>query len=62
VEPFEAYNAEIDDALSRTIWTHPGMTTYYRNAKGRIVTNTPWTNARWWHATIKPDLSEYDFS
>jgi 4-hydroxyacetophenone monooxygenase len=61
-EPFEAYNAEIDELLSQTIWTHPGMTTYYRNSKGRIVTNTPWTNARWWHETIKPDLSEYDFS
>jgi 4-hydroxyacetophenone monooxygenase len=61
-EPFEAYNTITDEALAQTIWTHPGMTTYYRNAKGRIVTNTPWTNAQWWHMTIEPDFSDYEIS
>src|SRR5439155_18740137 len=28
---FDTYNAELDEALSRSIWVHPGMTTYYRN-------------------------------
>lgn len=60
-EPFEAYNRRTDEALSRTIWTHPGMTTYYRNSKGRIVTNTPYPNSEFRRLTLEPDLSEYRF-
>jgi hypothetical protein len=26
-------------------WTHPGMETYYRNARGRVVVNSPYCNA-----------------
>lgn len=40
---FEQYNQELDDALSGTIWVHPGMTTYYRNDAGRVVLACPWT-------------------
>jgi len=61
-EPFEVYNERTDEALSRTIWTHPGMTTYYRNSKGRIVTNTPWRNSDFWRLTIEPDFDEYEFA
>ncbi|OOL33056.1 monooxygenase [Rhodococcus rhodochrous] len=50
-EVFDEYNDEIDAVLDGSIWTHTGMTTYYRNSKGRIVTNTPWTNAEFWHRT-----------
>lgn len=56
---FAKYNAEVDDALATTIWTHPGMTNYYRNSRGRIVTNTPWTNAQYWHRTRRADLEDY---
>lgn len=35
------YVERIDAALSRTIWAHPGMTTYYRNSRGRVVTTMP---------------------
>ena len=24
------------------IWTHPGMTNWYRNAAGRVVATLPW--------------------
>jgi len=53
------YNARLDDALSHTIWAHPGMTTYYRNSKGRIVVPMPWTNVEYWHMTRDPDLDDY---
>jgi 4-hydroxyacetophenone monooxygenase len=53
------YNARLDEALSHTIWAHPGMTTYYRNSKGRIVVPMPWTNVEYWHMTRDPDLDDY---
>jgi 4-hydroxyacetophenone monooxygenase len=52
----DAYNERLDEALSSTIWAHPGMTTYYRNSKGRIVVPMPWTNVEYWHMTRRPQL------
>jgi 4-hydroxyacetophenone monooxygenase len=58
-EVHDAYNEELDEALSRTIWAHPGMTTYYRNSRGRIVVPMPWTNVDYWHRTRHPKLDDY---
>ena len=55
----DAYNEELDSALARTIWAHPGMTTYYRNSRGRIVVPMPWTNVDYWHRTRHPNLDDY---
>ncbi len=59
LDAYEAYNERLDDALSHTVWTHPGMTTYYRNSKGRIVVNIPWKNVDYWAFTREPDLAEF---
>jgi 4-hydroxyacetophenone monooxygenase len=55
----DAYVKQIDAALGRTIWAHTGMTTYYRNARGRVVTTMPWTNSEYWHMTREPALSDF---
>jgi len=55
----DAYVARLDEALSHTIWAHRGMTTYYRNRRGRVVSTMPWTNAEFWHMTREPDLDEF---
>ena len=56
----DAYNEELDAALAQTIWAHPGMTTYYRNKRGRIVVPMPWSNVDYWHRTRRPRLDDYD--
>jgi 4-hydroxyacetophenone monooxygenase len=58
-EVHDDYNEELADELSRTIWAHPGMTTYYRNTHGRIVVPMPWTNVDYWQRTRMPSLDEY---
>ncbi|HYJ68366.1 MAG TPA: hypothetical protein VEX15_12000 [Nocardioidaceae bacterium] len=35
------------------------MTTYYRNAAGRVVTTSPWRVIDCWHMTREPDLDAY---
>ena len=55
----DAYVELIDTKLQGTVWAHPGMTTYYRNSRGRVVSAMPWTNAEYWHLTREPDLAEY---
>ncbi len=58
-EVCDAYNDRVDAAHERMIWTHPGMTTYYRNAAGRVVTTTPWRLIDYWAMTRTPDLADF---
>jgi 4-hydroxyacetophenone monooxygenase len=55
----DVYNAGVDDAHEHMVWTHPGMQTYYRNARGRIVVNLPYRNVDLFAATRHADLGEY---
>lgn len=55
----DTYNAEVDAAHEKMIWTHPAMTTYYRNRAGRVVTNSPWRMVDYWWMTREPDLEDY---
>jgi 4-hydroxyacetophenone monooxygenase len=57
-----AYNEATDARLSRTVWTHPGMNTYYRNAAGRIVVNSPYRYAEWWQLTDGVNAEHYRFA
>jgi len=58
-EVHDAYNAELDEALSRTVWTHPLVTNYYRNEAGRIVGTSPLSYLDYWNRTRRPDLDDY---
>ncbi|MET8354231.1 MULTISPECIES: NAD(P)/FAD-dependent oxidoreductase [unclassified Micromonospora] len=55
----DAYNARVDAAHGRMIWTHTGMDTWYRNARGRIVTNSPWRVVDYWQMTRRARLEEF---
>ena len=55
----DAYNERIDAAHENMVWTHPGMSTYYRNSRGRVVVNSPWRNVDFWHFARDPDLDEF---
>ncbi len=56
---FDRYNEELDDALARCIWSHKGMTTYYRNNAGRIVVSSPWKYIDYWERIRDFDPSDY---
>ncbi len=58
-EAFDDYNVEIDQALSRTVWTHPRVDNYYRNAAGRIVGTSPLSYLDYWKRTRHPQLSDF---
>jgi 4-hydroxyacetophenone monooxygenase len=58
-EVHDAYNERVDAAHERMVWTHPGMSTYYRNSRGRVVVNTPFRIVDFWHLTRNADLSDY---
>jgi 4-hydroxyacetophenone monooxygenase len=56
---FLRYNAELDEALSHCIWSHQGMTTYYRNDAGRIVVSSPWKYVDYWNRLRDFDPGDY---
>jgi len=56
---FWRYNEELDEALSRCIWSHKGMTNWYRNEAGRQVITSPWTYLDYWNRTRVFDLDDY---
>jgi 4-hydroxyacetophenone monooxygenase len=53
------YNRRIDQAHETMIWTHPGTDTWYRNARGRVVTNFPWRVLDFWNLTRSADLNDF---
>lgn len=53
--------AAVDAAHERMIWTHPGMSTYYRNRRGRVVTVMPWSLLEYWKRTHDVDPEAHDF-
>ncbi|MFQ3315388.1 MAG: 4-hydroxyacetophenone monooxygenase [Candidatus Poriferisodalaceae bacterium] len=55
----DEYNAKVDAAHENMVWTHEGMTSYYRNDRGRIVVNSPWRNVDYYEMTREADLDEY---
>jgi len=56
----EAFNRRLDDTLSKTVWAHPGMDSWYKNAKGRVVATSPWLLLDYWQWTREPDLDDYE--
>jgi 4-hydroxyacetophenone monooxygenase len=55
----DRYNDELDRAHEDMVWTHPGMSTYYRNTRGRIVVNTPYRIVDLFDRTRRADLDDY---
>ena len=56
---YEAYNETIQSMHRNMIWSHPGMSTYFRNARGRVVTNSPWRLIDYWNMTREADMADF---
>ena len=58
-EVHDAYVASVDAEHEQLIWTHHGMSNWYRNRKGRVIAIMPWRLVDFWHLTRTPDLTDY---
>jgi 4-hydroxyacetophenone monooxygenase len=58
-EVHDEYVRRVDAEHEGMIWTHPGMSTYYRNAKGRVVSVMPWRLVDYWSMTHEPDFTQF---
>jgi 4-hydroxyacetophenone monooxygenase len=56
----DEFVARVDAEHERMIWTHPGLSTYYRNSSGRVFSLLPWRLVDYWRMTRYPVPGNYD--
>ena len=61
-EVYESYNAQIDRLHDGMVWTHRGMTNWYRNPSGRVFAVSPWRLVEFWAMTRRLDPADYAFA
>jgi 4-hydroxyacetophenone monooxygenase len=63
IEPKQRVHDEfvrlVDERHAEMIWSHPGMSTYYRNSHGRVVSVTPFSLLEYWQMTHDVDLTDF---
>jgi 4-hydroxyacetophenone monooxygenase len=60
VSAHNEFNVRLDEMLSRMIWDHPAVSTYYKNSKGRNFISWPWRIVDFWWAMRGPKREDFD--
>jgi 4-hydroxyacetophenone monooxygenase len=55
----DAFNASVDAENSRMAWGQPGVSSWYKNALGRVSQNWPFALVDYWAATRAPRPEDY---
>ncbi|MGK2956225.1 MAG: flavin-containing monooxygenase [Solirubrobacterales bacterium] len=58
-EVHDEFVGDVDERHRDLVWTHPGMSTYYRNSHGRVVSVTPFSLLEYWRMTHDINLADY---
>jgi 4-hydroxyacetophenone monooxygenase len=56
----DAYNARVDALHARMVWAHPRVSNWYKNAAGRVTTNSPFRLVDYWSLTRQPNPDDYE--
>ncbi|MCB1644540.1 MAG: NAD(P)/FAD-dependent oxidoreductase [Pseudomonadales bacterium] len=59
-EIHDAYNEMIDAGNLKMAWGAPNVRSWYKNEKGRVTQNWPFTLREYWERTQAPDPSDYE--
>jgi 4-hydroxyacetophenone monooxygenase len=55
----DAFNARVDAENARMAWGQPGVSSWYKNAHGRVSQNWPFALVDYWQATLRPDPDDF---
>ena len=58
-EVHDAWVAAVDAEHAQLIWAHPGVSTWYRNRHGRVVSTSPFRLVDYWRMTHDAELEKY---
>jgi 4-hydroxyacetophenone monooxygenase len=56
----DAYNDRIDEILKGMVWSHDSVKNWMTNAKGRVVTNSPWRLLDYWELTKEVTAGDWE--
>lgn len=57
---YDDYTDRLRTALARMVWSHKGVHNWYQNARGVVVTTSPWRLVDYWRWTREPDSADYE--
>jgi 4-hydroxyacetophenone monooxygenase len=55
----DAFNVEVDEMNAKMAWGAPQVTSWYKNAKGRVSQNWPFPLVDYWRATLAPNPADF---
>jgi 4-hydroxyacetophenone monooxygenase len=58
----DAFNVRVDAANAKMAWGQPGVSSWYKNAAGRVSQNWPFALVDYWQATLKPDPADFELA
>ncbi len=61
-EPYQAYQARVDAKHRGMVWSHPGVTSWYKNKAGRVAMTSPWRLVEYRDLTFTFDPADYAFT
>jgi 4-hydroxyacetophenone monooxygenase len=56
----DVFNDKVDAMNRQMAWGAPQVTSWYKNAKGRVSQNWPWPLVDYWNATRAPNPNDYE--
>ncbi len=56
------FNVKVDAMNAKMAWGVPQVTSWYKNAKGRVTQNWPWPLVDYWSATRAPNPADYELT
>jgi 4-hydroxyacetophenone monooxygenase len=59
IEVCEDYNVRMNDAHERMVFSHSGMSSWYKNSKGRVTAIMPWRAVDYWHMIRTPNFNDF---
>jgi 4-hydroxyacetophenone monooxygenase len=58
----DTFNVKVDALNAQMAWGVPQVTSWYKNAKGRVSQNWPYPLVDYWSATRTPNPADYELS
>jgi 4-hydroxyacetophenone monooxygenase len=55
----DAFNVRVDAANAMMAWGSPNVTSWYKNATGRVSQNWPFPLVDYWNATVSPNPEDF---
>lgn len=60
-EVHDEFNVRVDEANRQSVWGVATVNSWYRNEKGRVSQNWPFTLLNYWAATLAPNPDDFEF-